>query len=55
VEPEDFGLAAYESTAETIAGDGFDANVCADVYNLYVKINREACIVFVGNSFTVCG
>jgi hypothetical protein len=36
VEPEDFGIAAYESPPKAIPGDGFDANVCADVYNLYV-------------------
>jgi hypothetical protein len=49
------GLPHMSRQPKAIAGDGFDANVCADVYNLHVtkKYICEACIFLVGNSFTV--
>jgi hypothetical protein len=31
------GLPHTSRPLKAIAGDGLDANVCADVYNLYVK------------------
>jgi hypothetical protein len=49
------GLPHTSRQLKAIAGDGFDANVCADVYNLYVikKYILRMCIFLVGNSFTV--
>jgi hypothetical protein len=49
------GLPHTSRQPKAIAGDGFYANACADVYNLYVtkKYICEACIFLVGNSFTV--
>jgi hypothetical protein len=50
-------LLRLANEVKRVADGGFDANVCADVYNLYVIkkycIFCEACIFLVGNSFTV--
>jgi hypothetical protein len=53
--PGVLGVPHMSRQLKAFAGSRFDANLCADVYNLYVKrnISHGECINFLANHFIV--